>query len=200
LEAWEAAPELKFAELIDGVVYMPSPVSAEHSDYDYMIGGWAYHYQNRCPMVQGGVNGTWLMLESAPQPDFALRLLPEFGGRVRTERGLFAGVPEFIVEVTRSSRTYDLGPKLGLYQRAGVSEYLAVLIQEQRLEWRILRDGRYELLRPDQNGVYKSQTFPGLWLSEPAFWKRDIPAVLLVLEKGLQTPEFTAFCAKYQTR
>jgi hypothetical protein len=27
---WEAMPELKFAELIDGVVYMPSPQTSDH--------------------------------------------------------------------------------------------------------------------------------------------------------------------------
>jgi len=200
LEAWESAPELKFAELLDGVVHMPSPVSMEHGNYDYMVHGWGYHYQSRCPMVQGAVNGTWLMLQSAPQPDFALRLLPEFGGQVQNEHGLAAGVPELIVEVTRSSRTYDLGPKLSLYERARVPEYLAAIVQERRLEWRVLREGRYEMLQPDANGVYKSNIFPGLWLSEAAFWRLDIPGVLATLEQGLQSPEFAGFQAQSRTR
>ena len=29
LRRWEAMPEVKFAELIDGVVYMPSPLSSD---------------------------------------------------------------------------------------------------------------------------------------------------------------------------
>ena len=31
LSRWERMPELRFAELIKGMVYMPSPVSAAHS-------------------------------------------------------------------------------------------------------------------------------------------------------------------------
>jgi hypothetical protein len=30
LRRWEAMPELKFAELINGVVYMPSPQTSDH--------------------------------------------------------------------------------------------------------------------------------------------------------------------------
>src|SRR5439155_7125040 len=101
---------------------------------------------------------------------------------------------------TKSSRSYDMGPKLDLYERAGVKEYLAALVKERRLEWRVLREGRYELLPPDPAGVYKSTIFAGLWLSEPSFWKLDRPGVLAVLEQGLQSPEFAAFQAKNRTR
>lgn len=34
LARWEQMPALKKADLIDGVVYMPSPVSIVHSGYD----------------------------------------------------------------------------------------------------------------------------------------------------------------------
>jgi Uma2 family endonuclease len=34
LRRWEDLPELKNAELIDGVVYVPSPVSLDHGRFD----------------------------------------------------------------------------------------------------------------------------------------------------------------------
>ena len=194
LELWERMPALKFAELIDGVVYLPSPVSLEHGQKDTLLQCWMTIYASRTGFIDVAANSTWLMeKESAPQPDVALRIRPEYGGQSRTEGKLGAGAPEFVAEVTRSSRSYDLGPKLALYERAGVREYLAVLTEEERLEWRVRRERGFELIHPDWTRVYRSEVFPGLWLDGSAFWNHDIPAVLATLEKGLQSSEFAAF-------
>ena len=185
LRRWERMPDVKFAELIDGLVYMPSPVSFEHMDHDGNLHVLLAHYVIRVGTCKLYPNGTWLMLESAPQPDVALALLPQHGGKVRVLNGLTTGTPELIVEVSGSSRSYDLGPKLALYQRAAVPEYLAVLLEERRLEWRILNDnGGYDLLEAD-GGVYRSRIFPGLWVSERAFWDGDIAAMIETLDAGL---------------
>lgn len=37
-------------------------------------------------------SATWLMLDSAPLPDIALRLLPEFGGRALFRSQVFPGL------------------------------------------------------------------------------------------------------------
>src|ERR1700720_1818912 len=118
LERWEQAPDLKFGELIDGVVYMPSPLSLPHSDFDGLAQSIFGHYRLRSGFCKTLPNATWLMLGSAPQPDLALSLKPEYGGKLQVTAGnLAAGLPELIVEVCRSSRSYDLGPKLALYER-----------------------------------------------------------------------------------
>ncbi|HEY7389976.1 MAG TPA: Uma2 family endonuclease [Bryobacteraceae bacterium] len=193
LARWEEAPDLKLAELIDGVVYLPSPVSLEHGRAVTLIQYWMTTYATRLGKAEVLANTTWMMEESSPQPDIALRIRPEFGGQSRNVDKFAGGAPEFAAEVTRSTRSYDLGPKLQLYERAGVREYLAALLEEQRLEWRVLRDGRYDLLQPDAAGIFRSTVFPGLWLDEAAFWANDTPAVLRVLEKGMSSPEFAAF-------
>src|SRR4051794_18742318 len=77
LRRWEQQPDLKFAELIEGVVYLPSPVGVAHGDEDYLLAGWAMHYTTRTPGCRGGNNATWLMRGNAPQPDIHLRILPE---------------------------------------------------------------------------------------------------------------------------
>ena len=41
LRRWEAMPDLKHAELIDGIVHMPSPVSFKHSILHGPLCGWA---------------------------------------------------------------------------------------------------------------------------------------------------------------
>jgi Uma2 family endonuclease len=201
LAAWEEMPDLKFAELIDGVVYMPSPLSQQHGVYDQVLQFWVGFYATKCEFVEALTQATTLMSpNSAPQPDLSLRIPPEFGGEGGEQGGLVTGAPELVVEVAKSSRAYDLGAKLRLYERSGVKEYVAALVREQRLEWRVLLQGRYEPLSADSNGVYKSEVFPGLWLSEGAFWKRDRSSVLAVLEQGLQSPECAVFQKKYQIR
>lgn len=188
LELWERMPGLKFAELIDGVVYMPSPLSHEHgrrdSQMQLLLGTYAARTR-RCEVLS---SATWLMLESAPQPDMALRYFPEFGGRTDISEELASGAPELIVEITKSSRSFDLGPKLALYQRAGVTEYVAVLVSERRVQWRMLESGSYILNAPVE-GVFRSRAFPGLWLDEAALWAGDSDRLLAKLHEGLASEQ-----------
>src|SRR5688500_3403993 len=164
LRRWDADPTIKRAELIKGIVYMPSPVAIEHGDTEYDVAVWTGHYAVATPGTKGSTNSTVLMLDDVPQPDVHLRLLPEAGGQSRIEGLYLHGAPEMTAEVCRTSAAYDLHQKLDLYQQAGVREYLAVLLFEQEIRWHHLGDdGVYHLLEPDQ-GIYRSRIFPGLWL------------------------------------
>src|SRR5437764_12065763 len=107
------------------------------------------------------------MLDSVPQPDLSVRILSEYGGQGWLEGELAAGAPEFIGEVDPECS------KIALYERAGVQEYLLVTVEDRRLEWRVLRHGRYTPLQPDSEGEYTTEAFPGLLISEPAFCYLD---------------------------
>lgn len=193
LERWEQSPELKFAELIDGVVYMPSPLSVPHSRFDGRAHSLLGYYGLRSGVCEIFPNATWILRGSAPQPDLAVALSPEYGGKMEAApRDLATGLPELVVEVCRSSRSYDLGPKLALYQRGGVPEYLAILVEERRFEWRILDQGHYRLMEAS-DGIFRSRILPGLWIDEPAFWRADGSRLLAVVDQGLTSPEFLEF-------
>lgn len=200
LDRWECMPELKNAELIDGVVYMPSPVSLIHDRFDTHFLLILSYYAARTPGCSCLKNATWMMLESAPQPDGALRILPEYGGRSGELDKYAAGAPELAIEVTRSTRSYDLGPKLALYQRAEVQEYAVALIEDKRIEWRVLENGSYRLMPADADGIFRSIVFQGLWLDHAAFWRDDAPGLLTVLERGLATEEHARFIAALEHR
>ncbi len=196
LSRWDKMPGLKSAELIDGVVYMPSPVSYEHGRRDVQVQLFLATYAALTGLCEAVSNATWLIAGSAPQPDIALRLLPRFGGKTKISGSLASGAPELIAEISRSSRSFDLGPKLALYQRAGVLEYLAVLLEEQRIEWRVLGGGHYRMLAENSAGAFTSEVFPGLWLDAAAFWAADSKRMLSVLQQGLASPE----CADFRSR
>jgi len=187
LERWYRMPGLKFAELIDGVVYMPSPLSRPHAKRDSLLHVFLFHYAARAGDCELLPNATWKMgRRSAPQPDLSLRRVQLFGGRSRIEEDdLMVGVPELAVEICLSSRSYDLGPKRLLYQAAEVPEYLAVVLEDQRIEWRVLENGRYRLMKAHKDGTFRSRIFPGLWLDAEAYWRSDWPGMLATLERGL---------------
>jgi len=193
LRGWEELPELKRAELIDGVVYVPSPLSLDHGSLDTRIVLWLAYYAQATPGCKAGSNSTWLMLGSAPQPDVYLRILPSHGGQSRNERQFGAGAPELAVEICVTSTEIDFGPKLALYQRAGVREYITVEQFGQRMIWRVLENGAYvaQMLPPD--GIVQSRVFPGLWLDVAAFWADDGAKMLAVLNAGLASDDHRQF-------
>src|SRR5262245_7270627 len=81
LRNWALNPDIKFAELIGGRVYMPSPLSLDHGTTDEDVGGWLFTYRANTPGTSSGANVTTLLLDDSPQPDRHLRILPECGGK-----------------------------------------------------------------------------------------------------------------------
>lgn len=196
---YAAQPELKRAELIEGVVYMPSPVRFEqHSRPHYNLIVWLGIYNAATPGVMGGDNATVrLDFENEVQPDILLRLEPALGGRSRlTADDYIEGPPELIVEIAASSAAYDLHDKRRVYARSGVQEYIVAQAYEQRVDWFVLREGVYEALAPDETGLLRSERFPGLWLHPSALWDGDLAAMLAALQQGLASPEHGAWVAQ----
>jgi len=200
ITAWENLPDLKRAELVQGVVHMPSPVAAEHGDRENDAAGWTYYYKAATPGCASGNNATTFLLEDAPQSDVNLRLLPEYGGKSWIENKYLHGSPEMFVEISYSSEAHDLGPKLELYEQAGVQEYVVVLIQRHEIRWHQLVNGKYELLRADADGIWRSRVFPGLWLDGTAMLDGNAPQVLATLQLGIASDEHQKFVAELANR
>lgn len=201
MRRWEAMPDVFWAELIDGVVHVPSPVSLPHSSYHTNLGGWLWLYALATPGCAATTAGTWLMArDSAPQPHVALRILPEFGGQSRREGQYASGAPELAIEISHTTGARDSGIKRNLYERAGVREYLMVRPSAQTLTWLELVDHAYVNLEPDADGLMRSRVFPGLWLDPAALWQDAPNALRAAVEKGIQTPEHAAFVAELRER
>jgi Putative restriction endonuclease len=194
---YEAMPPGTRAELINGVVSMPSPVGPAHGQAHHRAMMWLDYYEEHTPGVQILDNtSTALGLKSEPQPDGLLRILPECGGQSRTGRRFVDGVPELLVEVSHASRYTDLGPKFEDYERVGVREYIVRAIEPDEIHWFVLRNGRLVDLEPGPDGIYRSEVFPGLWLDPAALLAGDRNRLRAVVELGCATPEHAAFVAK----
>ncbi|HWE36208.1 MAG TPA: Uma2 family endonuclease, partial [Isosphaeraceae bacterium] len=194
---YDAMPEGFKAELIGGVVMVPFAASSAHSDAHGIIMAWLNVYRAATPGVRALDNTTVLLgPDSEPQPDAVLLVRPEHGGRTRVSDGYIAGPPELIVEVAYTSRNYDLNAKYRDYEAAGVLEYVVPLIERGRVEWFVLRDGAFRPLPPGEDGLYRSEAFPGLWLDPAALLDGDVARVLNVLRRGLDAPEHAEFVAR----
>lgn len=196
---YHAMPHVKKAELIEGVVYMPSPVRySHHSGPHFDLITWLGLYRMVTPGVRGGDNGSLrLDMDNEPQPDACLIVLPSHGGRTMIdEDDYIVGGPELVAEVSASSVSIDLKAKKRAYGRNGVLEYIVWRVEDRQIDWFVLRAGQYELLGRDASGIYRSEVFSGLWLDATALVQGDLSAVFRVVQQGLASPEYTAFAAK----
>lgn len=193
---YERMPHLKKAELIEGIVYLPSPVrAANHAEPHSQLGAWLGLYAAETPGVGCFDNSTVrLDLDNEPQPDLVLLRRRSHGGQARISADDYIeGAPELVVEIAGSSRAYDLHQKKGAYRRNGVREYLVWVTTEQRLVWWALRGTEYEETPVGPDGLLRSGVFPGLWLDVAALLRGDMKTVLAALRRGLDSPEHQAF-------
>jgi Uma2 family endonuclease len=115
---FDAMPELKKAELIEGIAYMGPPVRHEpHSHPHTCLVGWPWVYAAGAPGVQSGDSGgIRLDLARMPQPDAYLIVRPRYGGQARiSEDDSIEGAPELVAEVAASSASIDPGDKQDAY-------------------------------------------------------------------------------------
>lgn len=191
---YEAMPPGARAELIDGVVYMPSPVGRAHSVAQVPLIVWLDYYADKTPGVEAMDNATTILgKKSEPQPDVLLRILPECGGRTRNKGDYLQGPPELVVEVAKTSRFIDLGPKLADYQKAGVLEYVVRAMDPDEVLWFHREESGLVPKPVDADGFHRSTTFPGLWLDPAALLAGDRRRLRMVLDLGCATPEHAAF-------
>jgi Putative restriction endonuclease len=193
LRRFEAMPDVKNAELIGGIVYMPSPVSRDHGVRDNRLSTWLGVYAAFTPGCEAADNSTWLMADDAPQPDTDLRIRPEYGGASTMQGRYVAGAPELLAEISTSSGDIELGEKMELYRSAGVREYMVLLVPLGELRWYQLVEDLYHLLPVSADGVIRSHAFPGLWLDVESLLDGNMSRVLEVLQQGLQSSEHAAF-------
>ncbi|HLW66255.1 MAG TPA: Uma2 family endonuclease [Gemmataceae bacterium] len=201
---YAAMPEINKAELINGVVYMPSPVSLEdHGSPHFDLITWLGVYRAFTTGINGGDNSS-LKLEvgaNRPQPDAFLRIYQSHGGQSRVDaKGYVLAAPEWIGEIAASSVSYDLHDKLTAYQQNHVREYVVWRVRDEAIDWFVLRGEKLERLPLVADGIYRSEVFPGLWLDVAAMIRRDMPRVFEVAQRGVQSPEHADFVARLQAR
>ncbi|MEX2171812.1 MAG: Uma2 family endonuclease [Pirellulales bacterium] len=200
---YEAMPDVKKAELIEGVVHMPSPVrTPQHAEPDSNLAGWLFTYKLHTPGLMSPSNPTVrLDLDNDPQPDNVLMIDPAHSGQAKLDaQGYIEGAPELVAEIASSSVSIDLHKKFRIYRRSGVREYVVWRVLDRAVDWFVLRDSQYVPLTAGDDDIVRSEVFPGLWLNVPAMLDGKLGEVLATLQQGLATPEHQKFVADLAMR
>ncbi len=195
---YTAMPHIKKAELIEGVVYMPSPVRAEtHGDQHADLIMVQANYKVATPGVRLS-DGATVRLDTNNefQPDAVLYIDPAKGGQCLFTDGYITNGPEMVSEISSTTVSRDLGRKFHVYRRNGVREYVVWRVRDRALDWFILHGEQFDRLMPGADGVFRSEVFPGLWLDGGALITQDYVRVQQVLQMGLNSPEHAEFVKK----
>jgi len=199
---YEAMPDIK-AELFEGVVHMPSPLRfRKHGQEHSRTVMWGGYYIEANPGVDQGDNCTLKLDDrNEPPPDLCVFILPESGGQIAIdEYGYLLGAPDLVVEVAATSVSIDLHQKLTAYRRNGVREYVVWRTEDREIDWFQLGKSELNRLSANEQGIFKSQVLPGLWLDHIALLRDELPRVHKVADEGIASPEHATFVATLQQR
>ncbi|MFN0147709.1 MAG: Uma2 family endonuclease [Dehalococcoidia bacterium] len=172
------ASDVERAELIEGVVYVSSPLRMhQHGTPDAHLGAWMGVYVAGHADIEFGHNGSLVLdADNEVQPDIILWRIG--GGAYENAHGYLEGAPELIAEVAASSMSVDLHGKKNAYRRNGVREYIVWRTLDEQLDWFVLEEGEYVRLEPDADGIIESREFPGLRLHVEKLLAGDLARVL----------------------
>ena len=187
-EFFRVAPEDRKAELIDGVIVMPSPAFDLHENVQGLLFSVLrlYAESGDFGIVRGSRTALKMGIEyHAYEPDIL------FVSRARAdivkEEGVF-GAPDLVIEIlSRGTKTIDRGLKRRVYGAAGVAE-LWLIDPESEKASRF-----YQRLTPKSemievkfvDGVLRSTTVPGFFLRAEWLWPagEKLPRVIDVLRE-----------------
>jgi Uma2 family endonuclease len=193
---YHATPGVNKAQLIEGIVYMPSPVRYQvhgfpHSILNTVVG----YYLAKTPGLGLADNATVrLDPDNAPQPDLMLLLPRHAGGRAKVDvDDYISGSPELVCEVAGSSASIDAHYKKNAYRRNGVREYLLWRTEDRAVDFFQLTDDDYRSATPDAQGLVHSGVFPGLCFDIPALLATDLAKLLAAIDRAIQSPAHAQF-------
>jgi Uma2 family endonuclease len=196
---YKLMPEGVRAELIEGIVYMASPVTVKHSQPHSSLIGWCWYYTAQTPGIVAELSATVkLGPKNEFQPDGLLYYPEHIGGTTRIKDDYIEGAPEFVFEVSNSTTAMDLHEKFQAYERAGVREYLVWQVALKRADWFVRKQSGFESLSTNDTGILRSVHFPGLWLNVPALLGRDQAKILSTIQAGMSSPEHAEFVKRLQ--
>jgi Uma2 family endonuclease len=168
------APEDRKAELIDGVMVMPSPPLVAHERLFRFLFHLLSSFVEELDSgeVLGSRTAVMLDIEQAPEPDIFFVAKERLG--IIQPKGVF-GAPDMVIEILSAGTVQnDRGPKFRAYEYAGVRElWLIDPYGPAGTEFFQLMDGRFAPVMPDENGRVHAMAIPGFWIDVNWLWPGD---------------------------
>lgn len=195
---YEASPELKRVQLIEGIVHMPSPMRfVQHANPQTCINGWLFCYVTQTPGVNTGGSAT-LKIDDENEFEPDGMLFYDNGQLIIADDGYLEGVPELAVEVTASTFTIDSKEKFRVYEKHGVKEYLLWNTEAGTITWYARHKDKFVPMKSNRAGILKSKIFPGLWLEVAAMREGDMTQVMKTLYEGLASAPHRQYVKRFK--
>lgn len=177
--AW--ADEDTPAEWVDGEVVMNSPVNLRHEDVEAFLVDLLKTYTTVHSL--GKVLSSRFQMKlpaSGREPDL-LFVATQHLDRLRDT--YLDGPADLVVEiVSPESAGRDRGDKFYEYRAAGIPEYWLIDPQLEQAEfYQLDAQGRYQLVPPDEQGIYHARVLPGFWLNVDWLWQDPLPDAVQTL-------------------
>jgi len=102
----------------------------------------------------------------------------------RVNETSFEGAPDVIVEVLSQDTTaIDRGDKFVAYEAAGVREYWLIdPLRDLVNLYQLGQDARFDEVRPDTSGRFRSRVLKGFVLDTSLLWRRVLPTIVETVE------------------
>jgi Uma2 family endonuclease len=177
-EFFRGAPEDRKAELIDGVMIMPSPPFDPHERLQNFLLTLLRVYVEELELgeVRGSRTPVELGIDQVPEPD--VLFVAKQRAHIIQNKGIL-GAPDLVIEILSAGTAHrDRGRKFRAYERAGVGElWLIDPYGPTGTKFYHLRNGRFSLVRPDKNGILRSAVVSGFWINVNWLWpdERFVP-------------------------
>jgi len=174
-----------WAEWVDGEVIMLSPASSRHqhlSRFLTTVLGMFVEVRELGVILTAPFPIKIAVGLPAREPDLMF-IAKEHVDRLRST--YFDGPADLVIEIASSeSRLHDRGEKRAEYEIGGVPEYWIIDDELRRTDfYQLDPQGRYRLIEPDEQGIYRSAIVPGFWLCVDWLWQEPLPPTLNILRE-----------------
>jgi Uma2 family endonuclease len=178
-EFLEWADEDTNAEWVDGEVIWMSPLSREHQE----LGGFLLALMREFVEAYelGALFYERFQMKTAPhlpgrEPDILFVAKANLG---RLRQTYLDGPADLVVEiVSPDSRERDRGEKFREYEQGGVREYWIIDLTLKEAEfYQLGEDAAYHRMPISDDGHFRSEVLPGLWLRVDWLWQDPLPRV-----------------------
>jgi len=175
--AW--ADEDTDAEWVDGEVVWMSPISGEHQRMGRFLLRLFSEFLDERDL--GELRYERFQMKTAPdlpgrEPDI---LFVANAHLSRLKETYLEGPGDLVVEiVSPESRERDTEEKFREYEQGGVPEYWIIDLELKQAEfYQLGEDAAYHRMPIDDDGLFRSEVLPGLWLRVDWLWQDPLPRV-----------------------